>query len=67
MRSANINTTNYTNKPLIPTQSKHGQNLFQNEIKKSPSTPLINQGNTSTNLLSKSTNVKPGPVKYDYR
>jgi len=44
-------------KPLIPSGKP---NMFQGDIKKSSSTPLISQ---QTNPLSKSTTIKQGPVK----
>ena len=61
IKSSQINSTGYPNRPFIP-NPKSGQNFLQNDIKKSTSTPMINHGG-STNLLSKSSNIKQGPIK----
>lgn len=54
-------TNNYNSKPYIP--NKNGQNFLQNDNKKTGSNlGVMNLGGAS-NLLSKSSIVKQGPVK----
>jgi len=51
--------TSLQNKPLIPPSVKTGFLQGGGDIKKSSSTPIINQGS----ILSKSTTIKQGPIK----